>query len=157
MGLGGTRAVCTAKGNAMKIQLILLMALFLAGCATTPTPLSQALPTPEDRIYYRAPEGKPTATVVFIRDGGFVASGVYQHLTINEERAAAIDVGEKATLRLPAGEYVFAVTPTDPFGTWAPYAIDQRLEAGKTYHYRILTDGNNMDTRLHRVLGKSVE
>lgn len=141
----------------MNMRRIVSITLLLTGCATTPTPLSQALPTPEDRIYYRATDGKPTATVVFVRDSGFAASGVYQHLTINEEPGAAIDVGEKATLRLPAGEYVFAVTPTDPFGTFAPYAIDLRLEAGKTYFYRILTDGNNMDTRIQRVLGKSVE
>ena len=94
------------------------------------------------------------ATAVFVRDTGFAASGVYQHLTINEERGAAIDVGEKVTLRLPAGEYVFGITPTDPFGTHATYAIDQKLEAGRIYYYRILVDGNSLSTRIQRTFAK---
>jgi len=141
----------------MTMRTILAAALIVAGCATVPTPVSQAIPTPADRIYYPDARNGPVATVIFVRDTGFVGSAVYQNLTINEERGAAIDVGERATLRLSPGEYVFAVTPTDPFGSWAPFSIDQRLEAGKTYFYRILTDGNTMETRIQRVIGQSVK
>lgn len=139
----------------MLIRTILAVTLVLTGCATTPTPIADARPTPQERIYYRAPEGKSLATAIFIRDAGFAGSGVYQHLTINDERAATIDVGEKATLQLLAGEYVFAVAPTELFGTSAPFAIDQKLEADKTYYYRILTDGNSLGTRIQRILGKN--
>ena len=142
----------------MKLSMFLLLpALALAACATVPTPMSEALPTPSERIYFRVTEGRPTATVVFIRDRGFAGSGVYQHLLINEEKAASIDVGEKVTLQLLSGEYVFSVMPTDPFGGHAEFGIDQRLEAGRTYAYRILTDGTSFSTRIQRIIGKSVE
>jgi len=138
-------------------RLVTALATLAAACATSPTPISEAPPTPAERIYYTAREGKEFATAVFVRDTGFTGSGVYQHVTINDEPGASIDVGEKATLQLPAGEYVFAVTPTDPFGSTAPYAIDQKLEPGKTYYYRILTDGNTMSTRIQRMPSKSVK
>lgn len=139
----------------MTKRLIAMLVVLAAACATSPVPIADASPTPAERIYYAAQEGKEFATAVFVRDTGFVGAGVYQHLTINDERAASIDVGEKATLRLSPGEYVLAVKPTDMFGASAPFAIDQKLEAGKTYYYRILTDGNTMSTRIQRMIGKS--
>ena len=141
----------------IRFMAMVVFATLIFGCATTITPMSEARPTPDDRIYYRIHDDKPFATVIFVRDTGFVGSGVYQNVSVDEERGAAIDVGEKATFRIPPGEHVFSVIPTDPFGTHAPYAIDQRLEAGKTYYYRILTDGNTMSTRLQRMLGKPAE
>ena len=74
------------------------------------------------------------------------------HLSINDEKAASIDTGEKVTIRLPAGEYSFSVVPTDPFGTHAVFSIDQRLEDGKVYTYRILTDGDDLKTRIQRTI-----
>lgn len=97
------------------------------------------------------------ATVVFVRDTGFIGSAVYQNLTINEERAAAMDVGEKVTFQLPAGEYVFGIKPTDIFGIVAPFAIEQKLEGGKIYHYRILAGGDAASVRIQRMLNKSIQ
>lgn len=139
------------------MRAILVVAMLMTGCATAPTPIADARPTHQERIYYRAPEGKSLATTVFIRDTGLAGSAIYQNLIINEERAASIDVGEKTTLQLPPGEYVLAVSPTDLFGNSAPFAIDQKLEAGKTYYYRILTDGNSLSTRIQRMIGKVIE
>lgn len=134
-----------------------MLALTLAGCATTPTPITEAINTPEERIYFKSTQGQPSAMVVFIRDQGFTGSGVYKHLSIDGEKAAAIDVGEKVTLLIPAGEHVFGVMPTDPFGTHAEFSIDQKLELDRTYTYRILTDGNSLGSRIQRIINKSPE
>lgn len=137
----------------MKQNVILgFTALVLTACATTPTPLTEAKATPSDRIYIQPFVGQPAATAIFIRDKGFAGSGVYQHLSVNGKKAASIDVGEKATLKLAVGEYVFGIMPTDPFGTHAEFAIDQRLERDRVYTYRILTDGNTLTSRIQRVI-----
>lgn len=137
-----------------KLFSALLSSVLLVGCATTPMPVDKAKITPSERVYLKTQSSPENATVVFIRDEGFLGSGVYQNLTINEEKAAAVDVGEKVMFWLPAGEYLFGVTPTDPFGGAAGFSIDQRIEAKKTYMYRILIDGNSMTTSLQRTLGK---
>ncbi|HEX8988661.1 MAG TPA: hypothetical protein VF816_11940 [Rhodocyclaceae bacterium] len=131
--------------------------LILGACATTPTPLGEATVTPAERVFHRPPVGKPTGTAVFIRDRGMAGSAVYQNLSIDGERAAAIDVGEKATIQVTAGEHVFSIIPTDPFGTHAEFSIDQNIEAGRTYYYRVLTDGNTLSTRIQRIVGRSLE
>ena len=137
-----------------KVVAIFLSAL-LVGCATSPTPIAQAKNVPDDRVYYRPQDTSQAATAVFVRDSGAFGSGVYQHLTINEEKAAALDVGEKVTFKLPAGEYAFGIRMTDPFGATAPFSIDQRLETGKSYFYRILID--QYGARIQRTLGKPAE
>lgn len=139
----------------MKRCVIIVMVLALFGCATTPTPISEARMTPADRIFYKPHKSEAMVTAVFVRDTGLTGSGIYKHLAINDEQAASIDVGEKVILQLAPGEYVFSVSATDPFGASAPFAIDQKLETGKTYYYRILTDGNTMSTRIQRMIGKS--
>lgn len=139
------------------LPAILSSLLLLSACATTPIPISKAIETPAERRFYTTPSGGPFATATFIRDTGLFASGVYQHLSINDEKAADLDVGEKVSFRLRAGEYVFSVVPTDPFGANAPYAIDQKLEAGKSYYYRILVDGQTYGTRLQRIINNSTE
>lgn len=133
------------------------MAIALVGCATTPTPLLQAKITPDDRVYFHSSNGASMSTAIFVRDTGFVGGGVYHHLSINGEKAASIDVGEKVTFRLPSGEYLFGVIPTDPFGTSAGFGIDQNLIEGRTYTYRILTDGNSLETRIQRVIGSAAQ
>lgn len=139
------------------LTLFVFVATLASACATTPMPVSEAKETPRERVYFQTRADGPFATAIFVRDTGFTGGGVYQHLTINGEEGAAIDAGEKVTLQLPAGEYSFGVKPTDPFGSSAPYAIDQKLEAGKSYYYRILTDGNTLSTRIQRTIGKFTE
>lgn len=138
-----------------KFTLLAIVGVLVSACATSPTPISRAVETPIERKFYKASIDGPFATATFIRDTGFFGSAVYQHLFINEEQAADVDVGEKVSFRLRPGEYVFSVIPTDPFGVSAPYAIDQKLEAGKSYYYRILLDGATEGTRLQRTISSS--
>lgn len=132
-------------------------ASILAGCATSSVAPAAAAPTPKERIFYtQKVSTKSPAKAVFVRDTGFTGAGVYKHLSINGEKAASLDVGERADFVLEPGEYVFSVIPTDAFGTHNDYAIDQVLQPGRTYFYRVLTDGNSMMTRIQRVANQSV-
>jgi hypothetical protein len=103
--------------------------------------LKEATPISAARIYYnqqQASEGMSKA--VFIRDRGYLMGGADLHLFINGTRAASLETGEKLELLLTPGEYVFGVKPTDYFGAYSLYSIDQVLQADKTYYYRLLID-----------------
>lgn len=135
----------------MKLFTALIVACIgLFGCATAATPLHLAKATPPSRVFYSPSPSDNQATVVFVRDTGFAGSAVFNHLSIDGQKAASIDVGETVTFSLPAGEYVFGVVPTDPFGSHATFFLDQKLMGGKEYLYRILTDGATLSTRIHR-------
>lgn len=141
----------------MKKSLMLLgLSLILCSCATTPTRLQEATATPAARIYFnKKPSMANPARAIFVRDVGFTGGGVYQHVYVNGERAASLDVGERFDVNLDPGDYIFGVIPTNPFGNHAMYSIDQTLIADKSYFYRILIDGNSMTTRIHRYVPES--
>jgi hypothetical protein len=124
-----------------KLILYLLICLSVTACATTPTSLKETTQVPSERIFYQqqaSPEGMSKA--IFVRDRGYLMGGAYLHLFINGSKAASIETGERLELLLNPGEYVFGVKPTDYFGAYTLYSIDQVLQAGKTYYYRLLID-----------------
>lgn len=132
---------------------VAISTFILAGCSTTPTPLSEATLTPGARIYAYSTKEATTGTLIFVRDSGIFGSALDHHVSINGKKTASMAPGEKTTIYLPAGEYVISVIPTDLFGTVAEFAIDQKIETGRTYNYRILTEGSSGSTRIHRILG----
>ncbi|WP_454838335.1 hypothetical protein [Pseudomonas mohnii] len=82
-----------------------LITLALAGCATTPIPVSEAKPVSADEIYGFKGEGtKDSGKLTVFRDEGFVGSGCDVVFYIDGQRAAKIGPGQKATFNLPAGE-----------------------------------------------------
>ena len=122
----------------MKRFLILVLATTLSACATTPTSISGAQSVPAERIFYKSPsQSDQVATTIFIRDSGLFGSALDNHLAINDTIAATLRVGEKVVLTLPAGEYVFGIHTVELLSSQPVRTIDQRLEAGKTYSYRI--------------------
>lgn len=122
----------------------------LAACATTPIPITKASAVPAERIFVPTTTAGPAAKAIFVRDTGLLGSGVFHHLYINGKLAASLDGGEKIEIRLPPGEYIFGVKPTDPFGSAAVYSIDQQLKQDLVYTYRLLVDGNSFMARLQR-------
>lgn len=90
------------------------------------------------------------------RDRGYLIGGGYLHLFINGTRAASLETGERLALFLAPDEYIFGVKPTDYFELYALYSIDQVLQAGKTYYYRLLIEapfvGGGALPRLQRFL-----
>lgn len=138
----------------MKFILLTVVVVFgLSGCATAPTPTTEAQVVPAERIFRSdklAIDGNARAT--FVRDVGFTGAGTYQHLFIDGKKAASINPGEKVVFVLAPGEHIFGVIPTDPFGGHALNTIDQDLKAGRSYFYRIQTDGNSFRSVVQRFI-----
>ena len=133
------------------IVLGFVVLINISGCATSPVSIKDAQTVPADRILRmeRLPlDGN--ARALFVRDEGFLGSGLYQHLYIDGKKAASLNPGEKVEFVLSPGEHIFGVIPTDPFGTTSLNSIDQDLKPGKRYFYRIKTDGNTFRTDVQR-------
>lgn len=136
----------------MKNFALLLTSLCLAtGCATSAISQKEAKFAPAEQIFLNSQlPSLGNAQVIFVRDIGFLGSGVYQNLFIDGQKAASLNPGEKVQFVLPPGEHIFGVIPTDPFGTHALNTIDQDLKPNKQYFYRIQTDGNSFRSVVQR-------
>lgn len=101
----------------MKVRAVLLVAaISLAGCATTPADHSKATPVPPDRLVaFQSQVDGPSGTLVLTRDKGFLGSGCYYGFFINDTLAARIDNSETATFIVPTGELVLRAG-RDPSG-----------------------------------------
>ena len=135
----------------MRQVIITATVLMLSGCAVVP--LSKPTPVPPERIYYTQPamEANP-AKVVFTRDkrppGG--GGGYHQHIYLDGKRIASVRPGERLELNIPSGHHQFGIKPTDPFGQYKLYIINEKLEGGKDYLYRIVADSNDKESRIER-------
>jgi hypothetical protein len=119
-------------------------------------PVTEALQVPQERIYFQDVVGVPTATAIFVRDSGILAMWVDLHLLINGVKAASIAQSEMVALKLPAGEYVFGVYNTNIYGGDVQDKIDQKLDAGQTYLYRLFWS-DRIGPQIERVIGEPVE
>jgi hypothetical protein len=125
----------------IKLIYCVLLCFSVAACSTTPTSLKEATQVPADRIYYHQPlSSDGMSKAIFVRDRGYLLGGGDLHLFINGTRAASLETGERLELLLTPDEYLFGVKPTDYFGAYNLYSIDQILQAGKTYYYRLLIE-----------------
>lgn len=96
--------------------LCLVSAALLAGCATTPTPLSQAKKAPSARLLaFQEQSEAANALLVLTRDEGALGSACYYAFWINRVLAARLDVAETATFHLEPGEHLLKVS-RDPMG-----------------------------------------
>lgn len=133
--------------------IALLSVLLLSACATSPVPVEQANAVPSDRVYWNVrPVQARTAKVTFVRDTGFLGGGVLFHLSINGQKAASVDTGERVSFEIDPGEYVLGFQPTDAFGTMTGYTIDQDIKPGQQYFYRLLMEGNTFQHRIQRFI-----
>lgn len=88
----------------------------MVGCVSTPTPLSEVVLTPSERMYafQDTPAGK-YSTIVVTRDQGINTSACYIGLWVDAKLASRIDVGEQAKFYLSSGEHLLKVG-VDPQG-----------------------------------------
>ncbi|EOZ3195855.1 hypothetical protein ACQL2C_004317 [Yersinia enterocolitica] len=130
---------------------IALAVLALTGCATEVVPPSKAINAPSDRVFKYQQVSPDQATLVVVRDSGYIGGGCYATIFINGERVAKLDPKEKASFNLPAGNWSVGAT-------WEGAALcsaaverqerDVNLVAGKSKTVRIFTDSNGtMDVR----------
>lgn len=128
----------------------------LAGCATTPVPLSQAKQVPADRLLaFQGGITGPSAKLSVTRDAGFLGGGCYLALVINGKLAARFDTGEVANFDIAPGEVLLRVGG-DPLGK-GMCAIGQSnywtqretiLHPDETKYFRLTISDGGMD--IHR-------
>lgn len=76
--------------------------------------------------------------------------GYHQHIYLDGKRIASVRPGERLELNIPSGHHQFSIKRTDPFGQNKLFTINEKLEGGKHYLYRIVADSNNKESRLER-------
>lgn len=86
----------------MKFLVGVLAAALLAGCATSPTPSSEARQAPPSQVlaYQSKPSG-PYGTLQIVRDSGHTGSLCSMAVFIDGRQVARLDPGQKASFYLP--------------------------------------------------------
>ncbi|MGI2095497.1 hypothetical protein [Shewanella glacialipiscicola] len=87
----------------MRLLILSLMLFMLAGCATSAVQINAAKQVPEDRLFIKD-NTDGNAVITIIRDSGLLGSACNINVFINDELAATLDVSEKATFNVKAGE-----------------------------------------------------
>ena len=99
-----------------KAFLVGVVLSVLCGCATTPVSINDAKQVPADRLVgFQSTDANKTATLTVIRDEGFLGSGCYHGLWINQTLAARVNVAEFATFFVEPGEILLRIG-RDPLG-----------------------------------------
>lgn len=135
----------------MKKLLIALLCVGLTGCATQAVLPSQAKFAPKERLLkYQASINSDDATLIVVRDKGFLGSGCFTGVYLNNEKSAVLDPGEKAVFHLPAGEWSVAmkgegkacISDSVPVGSYI------HLKNGETKAVRLFADpSGNVDVK----------
>lgn len=94
----------------MKALFVAVIALSLSGCATEAVLPSQAKQAPQERLlkFQNQIEGEQ-AKLIVVRDKGYLGSGCFVGVYLNQEKAAILDPGEKAEFYLKPGEWNIAL------------------------------------------------
>lgn len=135
----------------MKKVLLAFSLVFLSGCATEAVLPSQAKLAPTDRLLkFQRSIAPDDSTLIVVRDKGYLGSGCYAGVYLNDQKSAILDPGEKATFHLPPGEWSVAVkgegkmcvSDSVPVGNYV------RLTRGETKAVRIFSaPSGNIDVR----------
>lgn len=104
----------------VKNLLILLCAACLAGCATTPTKLSDSQPIRADRFYpdyklYAKPLPHGTKIVV-VRDDGVLGSAVKAKVSVDGHELAGLFQHDRLEFYVTARDHILAVEPAPNLG-----------------------------------------
>jgi len=128
---------------------VTVVSLALAACATTPIPLSEALPVPQSRLFaFQTPPAGDAAVLLVARDQGFIGSGCYYALYINDKLAARFNNGEKATFYVAPGQVLLRYG-RDPKGRalcstgedqWSTH--ETVMKPKQTKQFRLTLDAN---------------
>ncbi len=124
-----------------KSYLLFAAAALLSACSTNAIRPQDAKATPPERVYSpltRASLKEPNVTIV--RDSGFYGSGLNIHLSLNGQKLATMDAGEKLELRLQPDTYVFGVLPSITLGSVLERSIETKIESEKKYFFRIMIE-----------------
>lgn len=122
-----------------------LFAALLAGCATSPVPIKNAVAVPPERVLAYQKEVPGTGTLSVTRDSGHTGSLCSVGLFVDGKVAALLKPGERVSLHVPAGSVVVGAAYQGS-GICGMGADRQEREAivsgGKVKNYRISTSGD---------------
>ncbi|WP_339427323.1 hypothetical protein [Pseudomonas sp. RA_105y_Pfl1_P41] len=124
-----------------------LFAALVAGCATSPVPMTNAVAVPPERVlaYQKDTPGKGTLSVT--RDSGHTGSLCSVGLFVDGKVAALLKPGERVALHVPAGSVVVGAAYQGS-GICGMGAERQEREimvtGGKVKSYRISTSGDGV-------------
>lgn len=88
-------------------------AFVVAGCATSPVPMSEAVDVPAERIIDASTMRPQSGAGVLVvkRDLGLTGGGCKIRVFVDARPIADLATGEKIELYLPVGERIVSVTP----------------------------------------------
>jgi len=124
-----------------------LFAALLAGCATSPVPIKNAVAVPPERVLAYQKDVPGTGTLSVTRDSGHTGSLCAVGLFVDGKVAALLKPGERVSLHVPAGSVVVGAAYQGS-GICGMGADRQEREAivsgGKVKNYRISTSGDGV-------------
>lgn len=124
-----------------------LFAALLAGCATSPVPIKNAVAVRPERILAYQKDVPGTGTLSVTRDSGHTGSLCSVGLFVDGKVAALLKPGERVSLHVPAGSVVVGAAYQGS-GICGMGADRQEREAivsgGKMKNYRISTSGDGV-------------
>jgi hypothetical protein len=129
-----------------KCCCLLLMSFAFYGCArlSTPVPYSEAILTPNDRIYeFQKQNEKNISSVVLLRDEGFFGGKCYHGVWFDGKLAAKMEPGEKASFYLEPGEHILKIGNVGSGGTICDIQLDRiqretSLKPNQIKYFRLL-------------------
>ncbi|WP_307987982.1 hypothetical protein [uncultured Pseudomonas sp.] len=88
----------------MRILIGALAVASLAGCASSPIPVSQAKPVPSDELYaFQSKPAGESGVITVVRDSGMVGSGCDIVVYVDGRKAGKIGTSQRASFYLPPG------------------------------------------------------
>ena len=106
----------------------------LSGCAATSPTISETTSVTATDPFTKAFDG--AATVLVLRDGAFQGSLLPLYVLVDDQRAASLDVNQRVTIFVPAGERNIVIEPAlPPQLSGRPASIIQLFTAGRTYYF----------------------
>lgn len=119
--------------------------LLLVGCATEPITTESAKGV-SPSLYMEPTQGG--GTVVIKRDTGFTGGACALRVMVNGKAIADLSPGEKTTIFLPPGEYIFGAEPVGICGGGLVESAGV-VRQGETIVFR-LSFGTSMDLKIQR-------
>jgi hypothetical protein len=131
------------------IAAVAVASLALSACATTPISLAEAQSVPAGHLYaFQSPTVPDSAVLLITRDQGFLGSGCYYALYINDKLAARFNNGEKASFYVKPGQVLLRYG-RDPQGRalcstgenrWSTH--ETVMKPKQTKQFRLTLDAN---------------
>lgn len=127
----------------MRILIGAVGLAFLAGCATSATPMQRAKPVPSDELYaFQSKPAGASGRLTVVRDSGVAGSGCDVVVYIDGQKVAKVGTGQRASFFLPVGQpnVGIGLTESGLCAGMAVRSITGSVRDGKESIYRISGD-----------------